>query len=153
VTLSWRAGREAASHRVYVSTDQQAVIDGTAVAVSVVNPSHSAALDLSSTYYWRVDEVNDVEAPSTWQGDVWSFSTSEYLAVDDFESYNDIDPPDPDSHRYLSRGLTVLQLQPTGRSLVMILLSLPTPRRQLFTTASSPCRCSTAIPVAQRTRR
>jgi len=25
VTLSWRAGREAASHRVYVSTDQQAV--------------------------------------------------------------------------------------------------------------------------------
>jgi len=99
VTLSWRAGREAASHLVYVSTDRQAVVDGTAVAVGVVNPSHSAALDLSSTYYWRVDEVNDVEAPSTWQGDVWSFSTSEYLAVDDFESYNDIDPPDPDSHR------------------------------------------------------
>lgn len=28
-TLGWRAGREAAKHNVYLSTDQQAVIDGT----------------------------------------------------------------------------------------------------------------------------
>jgi hypothetical protein len=30
VTLSWRAGRETAEHNVYLSTDEQAVIDGTA---------------------------------------------------------------------------------------------------------------------------
>jgi len=97
-TLAWRAGREAATHKVYLSTDQQAVIDGTAAAVSMANASYSATLDLSSTYYWRIDEVNDVETPTTWQGDVWSFSTSQYVIVDDFESYNDIDLPDPKSH-------------------------------------------------------
>jgi hypothetical protein len=45
---------------------------------------------LSSTYYWRIDEVNDAETPTTWQGDVWNFTTQDYLVVDDFESYNDI---------------------------------------------------------------
>jgi len=88
-TLSWRAGREAAKHNVYLSTDQQAVTDGTAPVVSVTSPTYATSLDLASTYYWRIDEVNDVETPTTWQGDLWSLATQEYLAVDDFESYND----------------------------------------------------------------
>jgi len=91
-TLSWRAGREAAEHKVYLSDDEQAVIDGTAPAVTVNQASYNTpTLDLlSSTYYWRIDEVNNAETPSTWQGDVWSFITQDYLVVDDFESYNDI---------------------------------------------------------------
>ncbi|UCC96903.1 MAG: discoidin domain-containing protein, partial [Phycisphaerales bacterium] len=97
--LSWRAGREAGTHDVYLSTDEQAVIDGNAPVNTVTDASYSLLLDLGSTYYWRIDEVNEAETPTTWQGDVWSFSTSEYLVVDDFESYNDIDPPDPESHR------------------------------------------------------
>ncbi|UCC97970.1 MAG: discoidin domain-containing protein [Phycisphaerales bacterium] len=92
-TLAWRAGREAATHRVYLSTDEQAVMDGTAPAVSVTDASYSSVLDLGSTYFWRIDEVNDAETPTTWQGDVWSFSTPEYLVVDGFEDYNDY-PPD-----------------------------------------------------------
>ena len=98
-TLSWSAGREAARHDVYLSTDEQAVIDGNVPAVSVTDASYSTALDLTSTYYWRIDEVNEAETPTTWPGDVWSFSTLESLVVEDFESYNDIDPPDPESHR------------------------------------------------------
>ena len=93
VTLSWRAGREAGTHNVYVSTDEQAVIDGTTPVAAVIDTSYSSVLDLAGTYYWRIDEVNDVETPTTWQGDVWSFSTPEYLVVDDFEDYNDY-PPD-----------------------------------------------------------
>ena len=89
-SLTWRAGREAAEHKVYISTDRQAVIDGTVAEITVNQTSYSPALDLSSTYYWRIDEVNNAETPSIWQGDIWSFSTQEYLAVDDFESYNDI---------------------------------------------------------------
>jgi hypothetical protein len=92
VTLAWRAGREAARHNVYVSTDEQAVIDGTAPVVTVTDASYSSPLDLSSTYYWRIDEVNDAETPTTWQGDIWSFSTREYLVVDGFEDYNDYPP-------------------------------------------------------------
>jgi len=87
--LSFRAGREAAKHDVYLSTDEQAVIDGTAPVAGVTDPSYAASLDLASTYYWRIDEVNDAES---WQGDVWSFSTQEYLVVDDFEDFNGDNP-------------------------------------------------------------
>ncbi|UCC97801.1 MAG: discoidin domain-containing protein [Phycisphaerales bacterium] len=93
-TLSWRAGREAATHDVYLSADEQAVIDGTAPAATVADASYSPSpLDLGRTYYWRVDEVNETEMPTTWQGDVWNFSTPDYLVVDGFEDYNDY-PPD-----------------------------------------------------------
>jgi hypothetical protein len=96
-TLTWRAGREAGQHKVYLSADEQAVIAGTAPVATAAAASHGPlSLDLDSTYYWRVDEVNGVD---TWRGDIWSFTTQAYRVVDDFESYNDIDPPDPQSHR------------------------------------------------------
>jgi len=91
VTLGWRAGRQAAKHDVYLSTDEQAVTDGTAPVTVVTETSYSPPpLELGTTYYWRVDEVNDAEMPATSQGDIWSFLTQEFIVVDDFESYNDI---------------------------------------------------------------
>jgi hypothetical protein len=33
------------------------------------------------------------------KGLVWTFTTADFLLVNDFESYNDIDPPDPNSNR------------------------------------------------------
>jgi hypothetical protein len=91
IALTWRPGREADQHIVYLSTDQQAVIDGTAPATIVdQRVDGPLSLDLGSMYYWRVDEVNNLEAVQTWRGDVWSFTTQDYLVVDDFESYNNI---------------------------------------------------------------
>jgi hypothetical protein len=88
--LNWRAGREAASHQVLLSTDQQAVADGTAPIQTVTTSSlDPGGLDLGKTYFWRVTEVNDVQTPKAWPGEVWSFSTREYLVVDDFERYTD----------------------------------------------------------------
>ncbi len=88
--LSWRSGREAASHQVSFDIDQQAVIDGTApVQTLSQNRFDPGALSLGTTYFWKVTEVNDAETPAVWPGDLWSFSTREYLVVDDFESYND----------------------------------------------------------------
>jgi len=49
----------------------------------------SLGLKLGQDYHWRIDEVNDAETTTTWQGDIWNFTTVEYLVVDDFESYND----------------------------------------------------------------
>ena len=77
MTLSWRAGREAASHQVYLGTDEQAVQDGTAAVVTVAEPPYDAAVDLDQTYYWKVVEVNDAMTPAAWEGDVWSFSTAD----------------------------------------------------------------------------
>ncbi len=87
--LGWTAGREAVTHDVYFSEDQQAVIDSTAAVTAVTDTGHGPlSLDLGTTYYWRIDEVNDAETPALWQGDIWNFTTVEYLVVDDFESYN-----------------------------------------------------------------
>ena len=91
VTVSWRPGREAAVHEVYISADEQAVMDGTAPVTTVSQASDGPlSLDLGSTYFWRVDEVNNAEVTPVWEGKAWSFSTQEYLVVDDFESYNDV---------------------------------------------------------------
>ncbi|UCD50420.1 MAG: discoidin domain-containing protein [Phycisphaerales bacterium] len=86
--LGWRAGREAASHEVYFGTDAEtpALVD--TVADSVYDPG---ALDLGTTYYWQIVEVNEAETVSAWTGDLWSFSTQEFIAIDDFEGYNDED--------------------------------------------------------------
>jgi hypothetical protein len=90
--LSWRPGREAASHQVYFSTDKQAVTNGTAPVKTVGSDSFNPGpLNLGTTYYWKVAEVNNAKTPNTWTGDVWSFTTKEYLVVEDFESYNDDD--------------------------------------------------------------
>jgi hypothetical protein len=92
VALQWRPGREAVTHQVYFSKDQQAVTDSKALAGTTATASfHPGALDLAATYYWKVNEVNQVTAPTGWPGDVWSFTTIGYLAVDDFESYTDAD--------------------------------------------------------------
>ena len=93
VSLSWRAGREAASHLVHLSTDKEAVAAGNALVATV----HEASLDpgplnLGWTYYWKVNEVNEAQTPSVREGDLWSFSTREYLVVDDFESYTNDSP-------------------------------------------------------------
>jgi regulation of enolase protein 1 (concanavalin A-like superfamily) len=87
-TLNWRPGREAKSHTVFFGTDQAAVAGGTAAAKTVADPGYTpGSLNFGTTYYWKVDEVNAV----TYPGDVWSFTTQEYAAVDSFESYNDDD--------------------------------------------------------------
>ncbi|UCE48175.1 MAG: hypothetical protein JSW47_21570, partial [Phycisphaerales bacterium] len=101
VTLGWCAGREAATHDVYVSADEQAVIDGTAPVAAVTETSYGPlALDLDTTHYWKVNEVNEAEIPSTWESVIWSFTTTDHLVVEDFETYNDIDDlSNPESNR------------------------------------------------------
>lgn len=90
LALSWLPGGRAVSHNLYLATDQQSVIDGTAPLTNLTQAaSDLLSLDLSETYYWRVDEVGGPDDPGVWVGDVWSFSTSKQLAVDDFEDYTD----------------------------------------------------------------
>ena len=118
VTLSWRAGREATEHDVYLSTDEQAVVDGTAPVTTVSQPSYGPlSLDIGQTYYWKVNEVNMAETPVTLDGDVWNFSTQEYLVVDNFESYNDLDPTDPNSNRIFNAWIDGYE-QPANGSIV-----------------------------------
>jgi len=104
--ITWSPGIYAASHEIYFGTDQEAVKNA-----NTSSPEHKGSgnlgsesydpgqLEWNTTYYWRIDEVNNTNADSPWPGILWSFTTANFLIVDDFESYNDLDPADPDSNR------------------------------------------------------
>ena len=104
--LTWVPGVYAASHQVYFGADKEAVKNA-----DTSSPEYKGTRNLSSesydtgnlewdtTYYWRIDEVNNTNTDSPWIGPVWSFTTANFLIVDDFESYNDLDPADPASNR------------------------------------------------------
>ncbi len=81
VELSWTAGAGAATHKVYVGEDKNAVAQGTVEAVETAAASLvvgipdaplAPSLTPGTTYYWRVDAVGD----ETITGDVWSFSVA-----------------------------------------------------------------------------
>ncbi|MBW7992405.1 MAG: hypothetical protein FVQ84_20650 [Planctomycetes bacterium] len=104
--LTWGPGDFAESHDVYFGTDEEALRNadtsspeykGTrALGSESYDPG---VLEWDTTYYWRVDEINNNNPESPWVGGVWSFTTANFLIVDDMESYNDIDPAEPDSNR------------------------------------------------------
>ena len=83
--LSWRAGREAASHEVYLSDDADALALVDTVTASSYTPTD---LQFANTYYWKVTEVNEAEATSAWEGALWSFTVQEFGLVDGFEAYD-----------------------------------------------------------------
>ncbi len=88
--LTWRPGREAASHEVYLSADEAAVANGTALVDAIATAGFApASLDLGRMYYWKINEVNEAEVVASWEGPIWSFTTQEYTVIDDFESYTD----------------------------------------------------------------
>ncbi|MEN6425140.1 MAG: discoidin domain-containing protein [Phycisphaerales bacterium] len=89
-TLTWRAGREAVSHKVYFSADEQAVADGTALVDTTDEVGYTPdGLVFGDVYYWKVNEVNEAAATTEWAGDVWSFTAQQFGPIDDFESYTD----------------------------------------------------------------
>jgi len=96
-TLKWTGGDKAVKHNVYFSTDQSAVADAdtTTPVIYRGRPDTTsyipmeAPLEWGQTYYWRIDEVNNLEPESPWKGSVWSFTVADYIIVDDFEDYND----------------------------------------------------------------
>ncbi len=86
-TLTWRPGKLATMYNVYLSTDKDAVANGTALIDSVAGNSYNLAplsLILSTTYYWRIDAV---DGDQVWPGEVVNLRTVDFIAVDDFESY------------------------------------------------------------------
>ncbi|MHC4521340.1 MAG: LamG-like jellyroll fold domain-containing protein, partial [Planctomycetota bacterium] len=89
-TLDWRSGREAAAHELYFGADYGAVADGTALVDTLDESRYQLdSLDYGTTYYWKVNEVNEAATPTSWEGQIWSFSTEEFFVVEDFESYDD----------------------------------------------------------------
>jgi hypothetical protein len=96
--LTWTAAIPAASHEVYFGTDADAVRNATAASPEYkgTKPLGDETYDpgtlvWNTTYYWRIDEVNDTNPDGPWMGKVWTFTTADFLIVEDFEEYTDDD--------------------------------------------------------------
>ena len=104
-TLTWTPGF-GSSHEVYFGTDKDVVKNADTSSPEYKGSGNLGSesyepgqLEWSTTYYWRVDEANNANVDSPWTGPIWSFTTANFLIVDDMESYNDIDEGEPGSNR------------------------------------------------------
>jgi len=87
--LTWTPGF-GASHEIYFGTDAASLeLKGSGNLGS--ESYEPGQLEWNTTYYWRVDEVNNANADSPWTGPLWSFTTANFLVVDDFEDYDAAD--------------------------------------------------------------
>ncbi|MCP4261116.1 MAG: hypothetical protein GY774_26965 [Planctomycetes bacterium] len=95
--LTWAPGL-GASHEIYFGADASSLeLKGSGNLGS--ESFEPGQLEWNTTYYWRIDEANNANADSPWTGPLWSFTTANFLIIDDMESYNDLDPADPASNR------------------------------------------------------
>jgi len=114
--LTWVPGVFANTHKVYFGADSTSLeLKGSGNLGS--ESYETGQLEWNTTYYWRIDEANNTNAHSPWTGPLWSFTTANFLIVDDFESYNDIDPPDPQSNRIFEAWADGYEI-PTNGALV-----------------------------------
>jgi hypothetical protein len=77
MVLNWQSGRNAASHDVYLGTNYNDVN-----YANESSPEYKGSYDVNrydpcnlaptTTYYWRIDEVN---GPNLWKGNIWRFET------------------------------------------------------------------------------
>ncbi len=122
--LTWTPGVFGASHEVYFGSDKDAVKNADTSSPEYKGSGNLGSesydpgqLEWNTTYYWRVDEANNTNADSPWTGSVWSFATASFFIIDDFESYNDLDPVDPVSNRIFNAWIDGYD-DPTNGSLV-----------------------------------
>jgi len=87
LTLSWKPGELAVSHDVYLGDNASDVNEAardsevfrgnqasTFLVAGFPGYPYPDGLVPGTTYYWRIDEVNDTEPNSPWKGPIWSFS-------------------------------------------------------------------------------
>jgi len=84
IILSWESGESATSHDVYLGQDANAVALATTGNGDVYRgrlPAQETAyepgsLEFATTYFWRIDEVNETDPGRPFKGDIWSFTTA-----------------------------------------------------------------------------
>jgi len=96
--ITWSPGVFGASHEIYFGTDKDAVKNADTSSPEYKGSGNLGSesydpgqLEWNSTYYWRIDEANNANADSPWTGPLWSFTTANFLVVDDFEDYDAAD--------------------------------------------------------------
>jgi hypothetical protein len=91
VDLKWKRAMGAIVQTVYFGNDYDIVTNATTggIEVGYATTYDPGMLELETVYYWRVDTAGVF---GRFSGDVWSFSTANFIVVDDFEDYKDVEP-------------------------------------------------------------
>lgn len=94
--LSWTRGAYASNHQVYLGTNfndvnnantsTSGIYRGVDANTTYTPPSPDGLLLGPTTYYWRIDEVNDANG-DTWKGHVWMLKTSTDKVLNTFDIY------------------------------------------------------------------
>jgi len=87
--LTWAPGL-GATYEIYFG-DDPAALELKASGNLGEESYEPGQLEWNTTYYWRVDEADNANPDSPWTGPLWSFTTANFLIIDDMEAYNDID--------------------------------------------------------------
>jgi hypothetical protein len=114
--LTWEPGIFADTHEVYFGRDP-ASLELRKSGNLGDESFEPGQLEWNTSYYWRVDEANNANADSPWTGPLWSFTTANFLIIDDMENYNDLDPAEPESNRIFNAWIDGFG-DPTNGSLV-----------------------------------
>jgi hypothetical protein len=113
--LTWSPGL-GATYDIYFGTDAGS-LEKKASGNLGSETYEPGQLEWNTTYFWRIDEADNANADSPWTGPLWSFTTANFLIIDDMESYNDLDPADPASNRIFMAWVDGYD-DPTNGSLV-----------------------------------
>jgi len=99
-TLRWDPGDGAVYHYVYFGSDYNDVANANINTPGIYRGQQDlddttyvpteAPLEWNKTYYWRIDEYSVTGAINT--GHIWSFTTADYIILDWFEDYIDLQP-------------------------------------------------------------
>jgi len=100
VGLGWTPSDVAVTHDIYLGDNFEDVNNGIGDTFRINQPlttyiagfpgyAYPDGLVPGTTYYWRIDEVNDADPNSPWKGQVWSFTVPPIIAYAP-------DPPDGD---------------------------------------------------------
>jgi hypothetical protein len=95
--LSFSPSVKAVEHDLYFGDDADAVASADVntpdiyIGRQAETSYEPGELEWDKTYYWRVDEVNELDAGSPWKGTVWSFTTADFLIIDLSETVLDYD--------------------------------------------------------------
>jgi hypothetical protein len=108
--LHWAPAEPTLQHDIYLGEDKEEVANATTLSSGIYRSRQPGELttyeprklEWDATYYWRIDEVNEADTNSLCKGSVWSFTTANFLIVDDFESYNAYETADPNSNSILN---------------------------------------------------
>ena len=92
LVVSWFAGENATQHDVYLGDDAAALADADTGSPEYRGQQGATTyapgtLEWDKTYYWRIDGHRS--DGTVVKGTVWSFTTANFILVEDFESYDD----------------------------------------------------------------